>query len=102
MLTSAEKKYHLHSSKFEFLARKWTICDKFRNYLFCAPTFTLYTDNNRLTYVLSTARLNAVCHHWVGELSDFHFDLKYRSGKMNADTDMLSHYSVNLHSHVGE
>lgn len=42
MLTSAEKKYHLHSSKFEFLARKWTICDKFRNYLFCAPTFTLY------------------------------------------------------------
>ncbi len=28
-LTPAEKNYHLHSGKLEFLALKWSICDKF-------------------------------------------------------------------------
>lgn len=55
-LTPAECSYHLHSGKLEFLALKWAICDKFRDYLYYAPTFTVYTDNNPLTYVLSTAR----------------------------------------------
>lgn len=64
-LTPAERSYHLHSGKLEFLALKWAICDKFRDYLYYAPTFTVYTDNNPLTYVLSTARLNAVGHRWV-------------------------------------
>lgn len=74
-LTPDEKNYHLHSSKLEFLALKWAICDKFRDYLYYAPTFTVYTDNNPLTYVLSSARLNAVGHRWVGELADFHFTI---------------------------
>lgn len=101
-LTPAERNYPLHSGKLEFLALKWAICDKFRDYLYYAPTFTVYTDNNPLTYVLSTAKLNAVGHRWVGELTDFHFDIKYRTGKMNADTDTLSHYPTNLQEHIGE
>lgn len=95
-LTPAERNYHLHSGKLEFLALKWAICDKFRDYLYCAPTFTVFTDNNPLTYVLSTARLNAVGHRWVGELADFHFDIKYRPGKMNTDADTLSRYPLKL------
>lgn len=93
-LTSAEKNNHLHSGKLEFLALKWAICDKFWDYLYYTPTFTVYTDNNPLTYVLSTARLNAVGHRWVGELADFNFDIKYRSGKMNTDADTLSRYPL--------
>ena len=58
-LTPAEKNYHLHSGKLEFLALKWAICDRFRDYLYYAPEFTVYTDNNPLTYVLTTAKLNA-------------------------------------------
>lgn len=54
------------------------MCEKFRDYLFYAPYFTVYTDNNPLTYVMSTAKLNAVGHRWVGELSDFWFDVKYQ------------------------
>ncbi len=77
-LTPAERNCHLHSGKLEFLVLKWSICDKFQDYLYYAPTFTVYTDNNLLTYVLSTARLNAVGYRWVGELADFHFDIKYR------------------------
>lgn len=78
------------------MALKWAICDKFRDYLYYAPTFTVFTDNNPLTYVLSTARLNAVGHRWVGELADFHFDIKYRPGKMNTDADTLSRYPLKL------
>lgn len=101
-LTPAERNYHLHSGKLEFLALKWSICDKFRDYLYYAPTFTVYTDNNPLTYVLSTARLNAVGHRWVGELADFCFDIRYRPGKMNADADTLSRYPVNFQEGMKE
>lgn len=59
-LTPAERNYHLHSGKLEFLVLKWAICSKFCDYLYYDPTFTVHTDNNQLTYVLSTARLNAV------------------------------------------
>lgn len=101
-LTPAERNYHLHSGKLEFLALKWAICDKFRDYLYYAPTFTVYTDNNPLTYVLSTARLNAVGHRWVGELADFHFTIKYRPGKTNTDADTLSRYPLQLQDHLKE
>lgn len=101
-LTPAEKNDHLHSGKLEFLVLKWAICNKFRDYLYYAPTFTVYTDNNPLTYVLSSARLNAMGHRWVGELADFHFDIKYRPGKRNADADMLSRYPLDLQQQIGE
>ncbi|KAK3511551.1 hypothetical protein QTP70_009657 [Hemibagrus guttatus] len=48
-LTAAEKNYHLHSGKLEFLALKWAITEKFRDYLYYAPTFTVFSDNNPLT-----------------------------------------------------
>ena len=89
-LTPAEKNYHLHSGKLEFLALKWAVADHFRDYLYYAESFTVYTDNNPLTYVLSTARLNAIGHRWVGELADFNFSIKYRPGKENGDADALS------------
>jgi hypothetical protein len=31
-LTNAEKNYHLHAGKLEFLALKWAITDHFRDY----------------------------------------------------------------------
>ena len=89
-LTPAEKKYHLHSGKLEFLALKWAICDRFRDFLYYSPPFTVFTDNNPLTYVLTSARLNATGLRWVGELADFSFTIKYRPGRANADADTLS------------
>ncbi len=101
-LSPAEKNYHLHSNKLEFLALKWAICDKFRDYLYYAPTFTVFTDNNPLTYILSTAKLSAVGHRWVGELADFHFTIKYRPGKSNTDADTLSRFPLKLQDHIRE
>ncbi|KAL0152667.1 hypothetical protein M9458_052390, partial [Cirrhinus mrigala] len=101
-LSHAEKNYHLHSNKLEFLALKWAICDKFCDYLYYAPTFTVFTDNNPLTYILSTAKLSAVGHRWVGELADFHFTIKYRPGKTITDADTLSRFPVKLQDHIRE
>ena len=89
-LTPAERNYHLHAGKLEFLALKWSITEQFRDYLYYSPHFIVYTDNNPLTYVLSTAKLNATGLRWVGELSDFNFEIKYRPGKVNIDADSLS------------
>lgn len=95
-LTPSERNYHLHSGKLEFLALKWAVCEKFHDYLYYAPHFTVYTDNNPLTYVMSTAKLNAVGHRWVGELSNFNFDIKYRPGKSNVDADTLSRLPLDI------
>ena len=48
------------------------------------------TDNNPLTYVFTTAKLDATGHRWLAELSNYNFSLTYRSGKKNADADGLS------------
>ena len=86
-LNKAESNYPAH--KIEFLALKWAITERFPDYLYGAR-FTVFTDNNPLTYVLTTAQLDATGHRWVAALAAFNFDIKYRSGKSNIDADALS------------
>ena len=71
------------------LALKWSVCDKFSDYLL-GSKFVVETDNNPLTYVLTTAKLDATGHRWISELSMYNFEIKYRPGKSNAVTDSLS------------
>ncbi len=52
--------------------------------------FQVQTDNNPLTYVLTTAKLDAVGHRWLAALSVYDFSLKYRPGRQNVDADALS------------
>lgn len=99
-LTAPEKNYHLHSGKLEFLAMKWAICERFREYLYYTPSFTVYTDNNPLTYVLTTAKLNATTHRWIAELADFNFSIKYRPGKVNGDADGLSRMPLDMEQYM--
>ena len=99
-LTPAEKNYHMHAGKLEFLALKWAITEKFRDYLYYAPSFTVYTDNNPLTYILSSAKLSVVGHRWVAELADFNFNIKYRPGKINIDADVLSRIPIDLDKYM--
>ena len=89
-LTETERNYHLHSGKLEFLALKWSVTDKFSDYLGHGSEFTVYTDNNPLTYVMSSAKLNATGMRWVNQLSEYDFTIKYRPGKSAADADGLS------------
>ena len=87
-LSPSERNYPVH--KLEFLALKWAVTDKFHDYL-NGNQFTAYTDNNPLTYVLTTAKLDAMGHNWVAALSQYNFDIVYRTGASNRDADALSH-----------
>ena len=86
-LKPAEKNYPAH--KLEFLALKWAITEKFHDYLY-GSKFEVLTDNNPLTYILTTAKLDATGQRWVAALSTYNFSLTYRSGSQNADADGLS------------
>nr|KAG5695192.1 hypothetical protein BaRGS_018314 [Batillaria attramentaria] len=86
-LNQAERRYPAH--KLEFLALKWAVTDKFHDYLYGA-NFVVRTDNNPLTYVLTTAKLDAAGHRWVAQLANYNFSLEYRAGRLNRDADALS------------
>ena len=68
---------------------KWCVTEKFHEYLY-GNTFEVITDNNPLTYILTTAKLDATGQRWIASLSDYNFTIKYRSGSKNADADGLS------------
>ena len=58
-LKGGEKRYH--SSKLEFLALKWAVTEQFREYLLYQP-FKVRTDNNPLTYIMTTLNLDTLGH----------------------------------------
>ena len=76
-LTAHEKNYH--STKLELLALKWAIMEHFKEYLLYQP-FLVKTDNNPLTYIMTTSNLDATGHRWVGALAKFNFQLEYQKG----------------------
>ena len=86
-LSKSEANYPAH--KKEFLALKWAVTDKFHDYLY-GSNFTVVTDNNPLTYVLSTAKLDATGYRWLAAVSVYDFDLKYKRGVTHLDADGLS------------
>ena len=86
-LRQGEKHYPAH--KLEFLCLKWAVTEKFKDYLY-NNQFDVCTDNNPLTYVLTSAKLDATGHRWLAALSSLNFKLIYRSGKSNGDADGLS------------
>ena len=51
----------------------------------------MYTDNNPLTYILTTAKLDATGQRWVASLANYNFKIFYKSGKLNVEADALLH-----------
>uniref|UniRef100_A0A3B1ISM8 Gypsy retrotransposon integrase-like protein 1 n=1 Tax=Astyanax mexicanus TaxID=7994 RepID=A0A3B1ISM8_ASTMX len=86
-LSHSESRYPAH--KLEFLALKWAVTEKFSDYLY-GNSFTVITDSNPLTYILTSAKLDATSYRWLSALSTFSFKLQYRPGKHNLDADALS------------
>ena len=66
--------------------------EKFYEYLY-GSTFDVHTNNNLLTYILTTAKLDAASHCWVASLANYNFRLHYWSGKTNINADALSRVS---------
>ena len=97
-MTETEQRYH--SNKQEFLALKWAVTEQFHEYL--SPygknrnEFVVRTDNNPLTYIFSSANLDAAGQRWVAQLASYNFALEYQKGKDNTVTDFLSRLDNHL------
>ena len=90
-VSKSESHYPAH--KLEFLALKWAVCEKFHEYLHGSNTFEVYTDNNPLTYVLTSAKLDACGQRWVAKLANYNFTIKYKCELSNVEADALSRIS---------
>ena len=77
-LSKTEKNYPVH--KLEFLALKLAVTEKFSHYLY-GHQFMVRTDNNPMSYVLTTAKLDATGHRWLATLANYHFTIQYRPGR---------------------
>ena len=86
-LSRSKQNYDAH--KLEFLALKWSVTERFHEYLY-GGHFEVYTDNNPLTCVLTTAKLDATGQQWVASLANYNFRIFYKSGKLNVEADALS------------
>ena len=92
-LTTHEKNYH--SAKLEFLALIRAITEHFKEYLLYQP-FLVKTDNNPLTYIMTTPNLDVTGHKWVSALAKYDFQLEYQKGRDNAVADALSWVTARL------
>ena len=92
IMTETEQRYH--SNKQEFLALKWAVTEQFHEYL--SPygknrnEFVVRTDNNPLTYIFSSANLDATGQRWVAQLASYNFALEYQKGEDNTVANFLS------------
>ena len=93
-LSHSEARYPAH--KLEFLALKWALTDQFYEYLY-GNFFEVYTDNNPLTYVLTSAKLDACGQRWVSAIAPMNFNLHYKPGRTNVDADALSRLPCSEH-----
>ena len=92
-LSTHEKNYH--SIKLEFLVLKWAITEHFKEYLLYQP-FLAKTDNNPLTYIMSTPNPDATGNRWVSTLAKYNFRLEYQKGRDNVAADALSRVTTRL------
>ena len=60
----------------------------------------MYTDNNPLTYVLTSTKINATGLRWIGELADFNFDIRYHPGKTHVDADSFSRIPFDFETYM--
>lgn len=86
-LSRSQVRYPAH--RLEFLALKWSVCDKFSHWL-KGHRFTVWTDNNPLTYIMTKPKLDACEQRWVAKLAPYTFDIKHIPGRLNIVADALS------------
>ena len=98
VMNETEQRYH--SNKQEFLTLKWAVTEQFHEYLLSygkyRNEFVVHTDNSLLTYIFSSANLDAARQHRVAHLASYNFSLEYQKGTDNTVADFLSQMNEHL------
>ena len=100
VMNKTKQRYHFN--KQEFLALKWVVTEQFHEYL--SPygknrnEFVVHINNNPLTYIFSSANLDAAGQCWVACLTSYNFSLEYQKGRDNTVANFLSR----MHEHLPE
>ena len=98
VMNETEQRYH--SNKQEFLTLKWAVMEQFHEYLSLyrknRNEFVVWTNNYPLTYIFSSANLDAAGQQRVAHLASYNFSLEYQKGKDNMVADFLSQMNERL------
>ena len=86
-----EKNYS--SYKGEMLAVVWA-CKMFRHHLIGGPKFTLVTDHQPLTYLMSAEGLTGQYARFALVLQEYNFDILHRPGVKHQNADVLSRHPI--------
>lgn len=81
-LSQSQKNYPAH--RLEFLALKWF------SHWPKGHKFTVWTDNNPLTHILTKPKLDCCEQRWVAKLASYNVHTKYVPGQQNVVADALS------------
>ena len=79
----------------EFLGLQWVIAEQFQEYLLW-KLFIVRTNNNLLTYNITTPNLDTTWHWRVKSLARFMFSIEYKKGWDNVAIDALSWLTLKL------
>ena len=90
VLRPEEQRYSTY--KREFLGLRYATII-FRPYLY-GTKFVVHTDHQSLRHLRSKKAPNGWMQRWVEDLSEFDFDIVYKTGKTNTDADTLSRYGM--------
>ena len=74
---------------------KCEVMELFKEYL-TYQLFLVRTDNNPLTYIMTTSNLNTTGHQWVADLARFNFQLEYQKEWDNNVAHVLSQITIHL------
>ena len=77
------------SKRLEFLALRWALTEKFKEYFYFQKVFVL-TDSDPLSYLKTSKSLNSHDIRWASQLDQFDYEIKYRAGSCNRGADALS------------
>lgn len=86
-LSRSQLNYLAH--RLELLALKLAVCDKFSHQL-KGHRFTVWSDNNPLTYFLTNPKLNACEQCCVSKLGPYSLGIKHIPGRLNVAADAIS------------
>ena len=91
VMNETEQRYH--SNKQKFLALKWAVTEQFHEYL---SPYGKNRNDNPLTYIFSSANLDAAGQRWVARLASYNFSLEYQKGKDNTVANFLGQMNERL------